>query len=141
MNKLLIIVSLLVITFSVINCDNNGSTNGDIDSGNGEEPTVFSSISIEWPENFDYICDSNEPIAVTFIALDRNAEAMALDGTVSINTSNANVTVDPITAAITNGTAQLTLIFTNSTAVDQQTSLFLLCSDVMTNIEYFIIKP
>ena len=68
-------------------------------------------------------------------ALDQNGEVLSWSGTVDILLTNINVTVDPETVNIVNGTVRLSVTFDTLTMQDEETRIKLRYRDVITELE------
>ena len=101
--------------------------------------TILTSFTIEWPVSFDNTCNSAEAIEVIINAIDQNGELLNWSGTVNIELTNSNISVNPSTVALTNGVVQRNISFVNSSSGDEQTQIKLSYGDVITTFEDIIL--
>ena len=118
---------LLVTSLSLTSC----SSGVDV----GEEDKVLTSFSITWPEGFNCTCLTLVDVEITVHSLDQNREEFSWNGTVDIVPTSANVTVEPATVAVVNGSAQVGITFYSVTEQDEETRLTLRYGDVMSVID------
>jgi hypothetical protein len=114
---------LLLIAFTVASIITLVSCTSGVDGG--ENKWVLISFKIEWPQGFDFNCGSGEQVSVRIIALDQDGTEFNWSGSISINSTNANIAVLPSIADIENGSANVTLMFENLSSENQETQLVL----------------
>jgi hypothetical protein len=112
---------LLLIAFTVASIITLVSCTSGVDGG--ENKWVLISFKIEWPQGFDFNCGSGEQVSVRIIALDQDGTEFNWSGSISINSTNANIAVLPSIADIENGSANVTLMFENLSSENQETHL------------------
>jgi len=99
-----------------------------------EADRVLSSFSISWPAGFDFTCLSGEPVEITVAAYDQNGAAFAWSGTVTIEVTNASVSVSPSSVNLSGGTVTRSISFVNSSEEDQVTGITLSSGNVVTDL-------
>ncbi len=101
----------------------------------GKASRILQSFGITWPAGFYYNCKSNEPVIVTINALDQNGEVFdSWSGDVNIRCTNVNVSVNPSTAPVTNGSAEIAIIFESITGDVEQVQIEISYEDVVVEV-------
>jgi len=121
-----IFILLVATLFCLISCSSGVSVE--------EADKVLTSFSITWPDGFCFTCLTLVPFNITVNALDQNGEIFRWSGTVDILLTNANVTVDPETVDVNDGTVQVGIVFDTITMRDEETRIKLRYGDVITEL-------
>jgi len=102
----------------------------------GEATKLLTSFSLKWPEGFDYTSPSGMTIDVTIHALDQNGKVFEWNGSIDVKLTNAgDISVNPETVTITNGSVQTGIEFNNSSSEDQVTDIILKYGDIVTELK------
>jgi len=99
-----------------------------------EADLVLDSFGIVWPAGFDETCVSGVGMSVTINAYDQNGAVFDWSGAVNIVTTNTDVTADPATINLQNGTVQTNLKLISDTGEDLSTSIQLTGGAITTDL-------
>jgi len=99
-----------------------------------EADLVLDSFGIVWPAGFDETCVSGVGMTVTINAYDQNGAVFDWSGAVNIVTTNTDVSANPATVNLQNGTVQTTLRLISDTGEDLSTSLQITGGTITTDL-------
>ena len=106
---------------------------GGVDIGGADK--VLTSFIIIWPEGFNRVCFPGTPVSVTINALDQNGDLLSWTGTVAIVTTNTEVLVNPGSADLVAGTAQVSLDFSTASGQNGSTRIRVSFGEIISEME------
>jgi len=99
-----------------------------------EADLVLNSFGIVWPAGFDETCVSGVGMSVTINAYDQNGAVFDWSGAVNIVTTNTDVSANPATVNLQNGTVQTTLRLISDTGEDLSTGIQITGGTITTDL-------